>query len=186
MQTSWIVQTNVERESTSPALLQSACSSLGLPFHAVTVIAGSPSLIELPPIDGPVVFHGRNTLIQRALQDQRWRAGVFFSRELRLDLATERTEPDDPFLARVCQKYRAACARQLAARRIAPSSVQEAEIVVSFESTNFRTAAAATTHGSPFSCSVRILDDRNKEHRQTVLAHCHPHDPKRELRSTRR
>src|SRR6478752_6622575 len=81
MQTSWIVQTNVERESTSPALLRSACSSLGLPFHAVSVIAGSRSLPELPAIDGPVVFHGRNTLIQCALQDERWRAGVFFSEE---------------------------------------------------------------------------------------------------------
>jgi hypothetical protein len=133
-------------------------------------------------------FTGRNNDI-----DGYWALGLLRSfadrhqlKSLRLDLATERTEPDDPFLARVCQNYRAALARQLAARSIDPSSVQEAEIVVTFDSANFGTTGPAATHGSPFSCSVRIVDDRNQEHRQTVLAHCAPHDPKRELRSTRR
>jgi len=81
MQASWIVQTNVEAESTSPALLREACSSLGLPFHALSVFAGTNPLPELPSIEGPVVFHGRNTLIANAHEHPRWRSGVFFSPE---------------------------------------------------------------------------------------------------------
>src|SRR5436309_2201420 len=81
METSWIVQTNVERESTSPALLRAACGALGLPYHSISVVAGAASLPELPPIPGPVVFHGRNTLIRCALENPRWRHGVFFSTE---------------------------------------------------------------------------------------------------------
>ncbi len=32
----------------------------------------------MPRIDGPVVFHGRTTLVLRALEDPKWRHGVFF------------------------------------------------------------------------------------------------------------
>lgn len=32
----------------------------------------------MPPIDGPVVFHGRTTLILRAFEHPKWRHGVFF------------------------------------------------------------------------------------------------------------
>lgn len=78
MRTSWIVQTNVEPESPSPALLRRACSALQLPFHAVAVVAGSSTLPELPRVEGPVVFHGRTTLILRALEHPTWRRGIFF------------------------------------------------------------------------------------------------------------
>ncbi len=78
---SWIVQTNVEAESTSPGLLRRACAELGLRFFGVSVVAGSSSLPELPDIEGPVVFHGRNTLIQNALRHPHWRKGVFFAPE---------------------------------------------------------------------------------------------------------
>ncbi|WP_044969312.1 MULTISPECIES: ATP-grasp domain-containing protein [Sorangium] len=78
MRTTWIVQTNVEPGSTSPAALRRACSTEQRPFHEVSVIAGSATLPELPRIDGPVVLHGRTTLILRAFEHPRWRHGVFF------------------------------------------------------------------------------------------------------------
>lgn len=78
MRTAWLVQTNVERESTSPAMLRQACAAEQLPFYALSVIPGSPTLPELPLIDGPVVFHGRTTLILRAFEHPTWRRGIFF------------------------------------------------------------------------------------------------------------
>ena len=79
--TTWIVQTNVEPESTSPTLLRTACSVEGRPFHPITVVPRSPTLPELPDLEGPVVLHGRTTLILRALEHPRWRRGVFFDPE---------------------------------------------------------------------------------------------------------
>lgn len=78
MRTTWVVQTNVEAESTSPAALRRACSVERLPFYEVSVIPGSATLPELPAITGPVVFHGRTTLILRAFEHPKWRHGVFF------------------------------------------------------------------------------------------------------------
>lgn len=76
--TTWIVQTNVEPESTSPAALKVACATEGLPFHEIAVLPGAPELPPLPEVKGPVVFHGRTTLILRALEHPRWRQGIFF------------------------------------------------------------------------------------------------------------
>jgi ATP-grasp domain-containing protein len=78
MRTAWIVQTNVEPESTSPAALRRACSALRSPFHEISVVAGAATLPEMPRVDGPVVFHGRTTLILRALEHPAWRRGIFF------------------------------------------------------------------------------------------------------------
>ncbi len=77
----WIVQTNVEPESTSRGLLRRACSELGLSFHAVSVVAGASTLPELSGIEGPAVFHGRNTLIRCALEHPVWKKAVFFPSE---------------------------------------------------------------------------------------------------------
>jgi hypothetical protein len=77
----WIVQTNVEPESTSPGLLRRACEELDLAFVAVAITPGAPSLPELPDVAPPAVFHGRNTLIRCALEHPTWRKGVFFSPE---------------------------------------------------------------------------------------------------------
>ena len=78
MRTAWIVQTNVEPESTSPAALRRACSALHSPFHEISVIAGAATLPDMPRVDGPVVLHGRTTLILRALEHPEWRRGIFF------------------------------------------------------------------------------------------------------------
>lgn len=81
MKTAWIVQTNVEPESTSPAVLRHACEELELPFHGVAVARDQPRLPDFPHTGGPVVFHGRNTLIQRALEHPLWQKGAFFTPE---------------------------------------------------------------------------------------------------------
>jgi hypothetical protein len=78
MPTTWVVQTNVEPESTSPRLLRHACAVEQRPFYEISVRPGSASLPEMPIIDGPVVFHGRTTLILRAYEHPKWQRGVFF------------------------------------------------------------------------------------------------------------
>lgn len=78
----WVVQTNVEDGSPSPTLLRDACTRLLLPFHGVAVTAGANTLPPFAVVDGPVVFHGRATLIRCALNEPRWAHGVFFSEQL--------------------------------------------------------------------------------------------------------
>lgn len=78
MHTAWIVQTNVEPESMSPSALRHACAVEKRPFYEISVIPGSATLPEMPAIDGPVVFHGRTTLILRAFEHPQWRRGIFF------------------------------------------------------------------------------------------------------------
>ena len=77
--TTWLVQTNIAPESPTPALLQGACGRQGRLFLAITVLPGSKSLPEIPQAasDGPVVFHGRSTLILNA-RSSPWKHGVFF------------------------------------------------------------------------------------------------------------
>lgn len=81
MQTAWIVQTNVEPESPSPAALRRACSALQSPFHEISVVAGAATLPDMPHLDGPAVLHGRTTLILRAFEHPKWRHSVFFDPE---------------------------------------------------------------------------------------------------------
>jgi len=103
-----------------------------------------------------------------------------------LDIMSGRTDPDDQLLARVCRTYQSALDRQLTAHKLDRALVVEAEILVSFDTPRLSVKApAAATYGSPFSCVVRILDDRKKEHTHTVIAYCAPHDPQRERRSAR-
>ncbi|MEP0820941.1 MULTISPECIES: ATP-grasp domain-containing protein [Trichocoleus] len=78
MLTTWIVQTNVEPESTSPILLRQACAVEQRPFCEISVIPGCAALPTMPAIDGPVVFHGRTTLILRASEHPKWQRGIFF------------------------------------------------------------------------------------------------------------
>jgi hypothetical protein len=79
--TTWVVQTNVEPESTTPTALRQACEVEGRSFLEIAVSPGAESLPDLPRIDGPVVFHGRTTLILRAFEHPSWRRGVFFDPE---------------------------------------------------------------------------------------------------------
>ncbi|HYQ45497.1 MAG TPA: hypothetical protein VER11_26100, partial [Polyangiaceae bacterium] len=96
------------------------------------------------------------------------------------------TDPQDPLLAQVCLAYRSAFYHQLIARNLERALVANADILVSFNAPPSPvTARAAATYGPPFSCCVRLLDDREKEHSHTVVAHCAPHDPRLERRSTR-
>lgn len=78
MRTIWVVQTNVEPESTSPSALRHACAVEQRPFYEIAVIPGSTVLPAMPTIDGPVVFHGRTTLILQAFEHPQWRRGIFF------------------------------------------------------------------------------------------------------------
>lgn len=79
--TTWIVQTNVEPESTSPSALRRACYCEDRQFCEIAVVAGSPALPDMPAVDGPLVLHGRTTLILRASEHPKWRQGVFFDAE---------------------------------------------------------------------------------------------------------
>lgn len=78
MRTTWVVQTNVEPESMSPSALRHACAVEQRPFREISIIPGAAALPEMPTIDGPVVFHGRTTLILRAFEHPQWQRGIFF------------------------------------------------------------------------------------------------------------
>lgn len=116
----------------------------------------------------------------RRLADRQRRESLHF------DILSGSTDPQDPMLAHVCRAYRAALSRQLIVRNLDRALVAKADILVSFNAPPLPvTAPAAATYGPPFSCCVRLLDDREKEHSHTVVAHCAPHDPRFERRSTR-
>ncbi len=76
--TTWIIQTNVEPESTSPTALRRACIDEGHPYCEISIAPGAISLPDIPHIEGPVVFHGRTTLILRASEHPEWCRGIFF------------------------------------------------------------------------------------------------------------
>ncbi len=103
---------------------------------------------------------------------------------LRFDIANGGADPENDLLRRVAEAYRRALAKQLTTRRIAPEVVAKAEIVLTFDR-DAPNAPSAATYGAPFSCTVRLTDRRDREFERTMIGHCGPHDPRRELRSSR-
>lgn len=103
---------------------------------------------------------------------------------LRLDILSGRAEPEHESLVRVAEAYRQVLARQLATRSIAHEVMVSAEVEITFYR-DLRNAPSAATYGSPFSCTVRLTDHRDRTFERTIVGHCAPHDPRRERRSTR-
>ena len=77
MPTSWIVQDNLPKSQTAWRI-RGACEELGLPFYPINVTARSSEPPLMPDIGGPFVLHGGTTFILHALNDNRWRRGLFF------------------------------------------------------------------------------------------------------------
>lgn len=76
----WIVQRPVAGDpSLTCERISRACQELSLPFQAIDVAPGQP--VELPPLDGPAVIHGRKTLLHAALADPVYRRTVFLDLE---------------------------------------------------------------------------------------------------------
>ena len=103
---------------------------------------------------------------------------------LRFDVANSGTQPENELLLRVAETYRQLLARQLTTRRIAREVVVRAEVVLTFDR-DAPNASSLATYGSPFSCTVRLTDHRDREFERCIVGRCAPHDPRRELRSTR-
>jgi len=99
---------------------------------------------------------------------------------LRFDPMKGHVEPEDALLLRVAETYRRMLVRQLITRRIAIDAVVSAEVILSFDRD-----APATTDGSPFSCTVRLTDARDRAEELSIAGRCAPHDPQRERRSGR-
>jgi len=100
---------------------------------------------------------------------------------LRFDLKAASAEPPDPIAASIAQNYHDMLARQLARRRIPSGLVLKAEITVQF-GIDESLLASAPTYGERVSCAVLLLDGRAREHRQSILTACAPHNPARERR----
>lgn len=81
MRTTWIVQTNGEPPTPTADRLRRACEAEDQPFLPIAVPRGATALPELPDVAGPVVLHGRTSLILAANADPRWRRGVFLDPE---------------------------------------------------------------------------------------------------------
>ena len=105
-------------------------------------------------------------------------------RSLRFDIVSGTSEPEDRLLVRVAEAYRQVLARQLTTRRIAHQILANAEIGLTFDH-DTPDAASWNTYDSPFSCTVRLTDRRDRTFERTMIGNCAPHDPRRELRSTR-
>jgi hypothetical protein len=103
---------------------------------------------------------------------------------LRFDIMNGGADPENDLLRRVAVAYRRALGQQLTTRRIAREVVAKAAIVLTFDR-DALSAPPAATRGAPFSCTVRLTDHRGREFERTITGHCDPHDPRRELRSSR-
>ncbi len=114
----------------------------------------------------------------RSLADRRGR------RTLRLDLIARTAEPSEELVDRLAARYGDMLGRHLARRGIAASAVVEAEVEIEFD-TPASIFSSLPTYGTPTRCSVRLLDDRGREQRQSIRTACAPHDPSRESRSRR-
>jgi len=105
-------------------------------------------------------------------------------RSLRFDIVSGTAEPEDRLLARVAEAYRQVLTRQLTTRRIAHEILATAEIGLTFGH-DTPDPASGNTDDSPFSCTVRLTDHRDRSFERTMIGTCAPHDPRREFRSTR-
>ena len=106
------------------------------------------------------------------------------TRVLRFDLKTGSSEPPAPPAERVAQTYRERLEEHLARKGIPNDFIVQAILTVEFgvEATPF---TPAPTDGQLVRCTALLLDRRNREHRHVALTACAPHDPTREIRSTR-
>jgi hypothetical protein len=103
---------------------------------------------------------------------------------LQFDLVNGATEPEATLLGRVAAAYRSVLVRQLTTRGIARGVVAKALVVLTFNPDAPHTPSIAT-EGAPFSCTVLLTDHRGRDFERILIGHCAPHDPRRELRSTR-
>ena len=79
MKSKWIVQSNL-RDSPTLGLLRAACSHLEIEIVPVSITPGDTALpSDLP--NGPLVAHGATTLINLAMQDNRFKNGVFYDQQ---------------------------------------------------------------------------------------------------------
>ncbi len=96
-------------------------------------------------------------------------------RSLRFDIVSGTAEPEGRLLVRVAESYRQVLARQLTTRRITPRTLARAEIALTFGH-DTPDAASGNTYDSPFSCTVRLTDHRDRScfgRRREVLRPTH-------------
>ncbi len=123
--------------------------------------------------------------------DGYWSLGVLRSyadhhnlRSLRFDILDPDAVQGRDLLNLISDKYRSVLARQLTVRKIARATLSKAEITLTFDPSG-PNLPAAPTYGAPFSCVVRLTDHRGREFERGLLGCCTPHNPLRELRSSR-
>jgi hypothetical protein len=105
-------------------------------------------------------------------------------RSLRFDILQQDPESTNDVPALVGDAYRQVLVRQLAIRKIGRELVAKAEIFLTFGA-DAPDTSSASTYGAPFSCTVRLTDQRGREFERVRAGCCALHDPSRELRSVR-
>lgn len=103
---------------------------------------------------------------------------------LRFDLVRQTAEPADSLTRMIAVRYGDVLRRQLVHREIASDAVPNAELQVDFH-VQVSALASLPTYGDPARCSFVLLDDRGRECCLSVVTACAPHNPERELRSSR-
>jgi hypothetical protein len=103
---------------------------------------------------------------------------------LRFDILAPDAIQDSELLNLISDRYRSFLARQLTVRKIARATVSRAEVALTFDP-EAPNVPADPTYGAPFSCLVRLTDHSGREFQRRLLGCCNPHNPLRELRSSR-
>jgi hypothetical protein len=111
-------------------------------------------------------------------------ADMAASSEMRLHLLRGSVSPESEVGLQVARLYEQFLLRQSEVRRIARARITDATIVLTF-GCDESGMTPYTTYGEPFRCVVVVENDRGRKFQRTIVARCSPHDPRREIRSTR-
>ncbi len=75
----WVIQSNMG-SAADVAVIDAACSQLGLPCTLVSIVPFSDDVPDVPT-DMPAVFYGTSRFVSNVHRCARWRPGVFFDEE---------------------------------------------------------------------------------------------------------
>lgn len=103
-----------------------------------------------------------------------------------LDLIEQSIKPEDSDLNELVAAYRHRLFFMVSKVHLSKTIIQSATIFLHFNRSEItRSQVPQTTHGSPYSCEVRIITTNGKKFQAIGFGWCDPHDPSRESKSTR-
>lgn len=105
--------------------------------------------------------------------------------QIRFDLLAGTASLDDGIAQRVAVAYRQFVLRQLQCNALDVERLRGSVVVLDFAPNEPVTVKGYASYGDPFSCVVQLENDRGRVYAREYVGRCVPHDPTRELRSSR-